>query len=208
MPYHAKLHPSSGRIANEQRREAKVCSEKEILQRSEAFRRTGKMHSRSAGKETRSSSCRRPHGRAREGPEWRRRGRRPSGRCGPAEKGKGAARPPGKRGRGLPAPPLRAPCPSRGRTRPARARRPVLPQTGSAVLWAMAGLAAEFGMGSGDPRLRGRARAGRPLRFPSGTSRAPWRPHSVVRETSSSRDRPPREPGVGKQELGLLVPLA
>ena len=28
----------------------------------------------------------------------------------------------------------------------------------------MAGLAAEFGMGSGDPRLRGRARAGRPLR--------------------------------------------
>ena len=120
------------------------------------------------------------------------RGRRPSGRCGPAEKGKGAARPPGKRGRGLPAPPLRAPCPSRGRTRPARARRPVLPRTGSAVLWAMAGLAAEFGMGSGDPRLRGRARAGRPLRFPSGTSRAPWRPHSVVRETSSSRDRPPR----------------
>lgn len=126
----------------------------------------------------------------------------------PAEKGKGAGRPPGKRGRGLPAPPLRAPCPRWGRTRPARARRPVLPRTGSAVLWAMAGLAAEFGMGSGDPRLRGRARAGRPLRFPSGTSRAPWRPHSVVRETSSSRDRPPREPGVGKQELGLLVPLA
>ena len=83
---------------------------------------------------------------------------------GPAEKGKGAARPPGKRGRGPAAPPLRAPCPSRGRTRPARARRPVLPRTGSAVLWAMAGLAAEFGMGSGDPRLRGRARAGRPLR--------------------------------------------
>lgn len=82
----------------------------------------------------------------------------------PRKKGKGAARPPEKRGRGLPAPPLRAPCPRWGRTRPARARRPVLPRTRSAVLWAMAGLAAEFGMGSGDPRLRGRARAGRPLR--------------------------------------------
>ena len=105
-------------------------------------------------------------------------------------KRKGAFRPRGSEGGARR--PLLAPCPSRGRTRPARARRPVLPRTGSAVLWAMAGLAAEFGMGSGDPRLRGRARAGRPLRFPSGTSRAPWRPHSVVRETSSSRDRPPR----------------
>ena len=110
--------------------------------------------------------------------------------AGPREKGKGAFRPRGSEGGARR--PLLAPCPSRGRTRPARARRPVLPRTGSAVLWAMAGLAAEFGMGSGDPRLRGRARAGRPLRFPSGTSRAPWRPHSVVRETSSSRDRPPR----------------
>ena len=110
----------------------------------------------------------------------------------PRGKRKGGREAPWKRRRGPKAPPLLAPCPSRGRTRPARARRPVLPRTGSAVLWAMAGLAAEFGMGSGDPRLRGRARAGRPLRFPSGTSRAPWRPHSVVRETSSSRDRPPR----------------
>ena len=57
-------------------------------------------------------------------------------------------------------------------------------------------------------RLRGRARAGRPLRFPSGTSRAPWRPHSVVRETSSSRDRPPRGAGDGKQQLRPSVPLA
>ena len=82
----------------------------------------------------------------------------------PPRKRKGGRKAPEKRGRGPAAPPLRAPCPRWGRTRPARARRPVLPRTGSAVLWAMAGLAAEFGMGSGDPRLRGRARAGRPLR--------------------------------------------
>ena len=82
----------------------------------------------------------------------------------PPRKRKGGRKAPWKGGRGPAAPPLRAPCPRWGRTRPARARRPVLPRTGSAVLWAMAGLAAEFGMGSGDPRLRGRARAGRPLR--------------------------------------------
>ena len=71
---------------------------------------------------------------------------------GPAEKGKGAARPPGSAEGALRPLPCARPAPARGRTRPARARRPVLPRTGSAVLWAMAGLAAEFGMGIGaDP---------------------------------------------------------
>ena len=36
----------------------------------------------------------------------------------------------------------------------------------------------------------------------SGLPGAPWRPHSVVRETSSSRDRPPREPGSGSKSSG------
>lgn len=59
--------------------------------------------------------------------------------------------------------PLRAPEHSK---RPARARRPGLPRAGPAVLSAMAGLTAGFGMGPGDPRLRGRARAGRSPRGP------------------------------------------
>ena len=50
--------------------------------------------------------------------------------------------------------------------RPARARRPGLPRACPAVLSAMAGLTAGFGMGPGDPRLRGRARAGRSPRGP------------------------------------------
>ena len=45
--------------------------------------------------------------------------------------------------------------------RPPRARRPALPQPRAAVLSAKAGLTAGFGMGSGDPRLCGRARGGR-----------------------------------------------
>ena len=45
--------------------------------------------------------------------------------------------------------------------RPPRARRPALPQPRAAVLSAKAGLTAGFGMGPGDPRLRGRARGGR-----------------------------------------------
>ena len=67
---------------------------------------------------------------------------------------------PGKRGR----PPEGGLTALPGRKRPARARRPGLPQPGAAVLSAMAGLTAGFGMGPGDPRLRGRARAGRSLR--------------------------------------------
>ena len=83
--------------------------------------------------------------------------------AGPREKGKGAFRPRGNEGGALR--PLLAPCPSRGRTRPARARRPVLPRTGSAVLWAMAGLAAEFGMGSGDPASVAALAQGAPCAF-------------------------------------------
>ena len=57
--------------------------------------------------------------------------------------------------------------------RPARARLPILPQPGAAVLSAKAGLTAEFGTGSGDPRLHGLARAGRSS---CGTLAAAWRP--------------------------------
>ena len=57
--------------------------------------------------------------------------------------------------------------------RPARARLPILPQPGAAVLSATAGLTAEFGTGSGDPRLHGLARAGRSS---CGTLAAAWRP--------------------------------
>ena len=43
---------------------------------------------------------------------------------------------------------------------PPWARRPTLPRTSSAVLSAMGGLTAGFGMGPGDPPLRGRAHGG------------------------------------------------
>ena len=56
--------------------------------------------------------------------------------------------------------PKAAPAPPVGE-RPSRARRPYLPGPGAPVHPAMAGLTAEFGMGSGDPRLPGRAREGR-----------------------------------------------
>ena len=82
-----------------------------------------------------------------------------------------------------------APGPSSGpgackqRKHPPRARRPILPRTDSAVLSAMAGLTSEFGMGSGDPRLHGRARGGcsrgHCLPRPGGSA-PPWRSHSAA----------------------------
>lgn len=68
--------------------------------------------------------------------------------------------------------------------RPARARRPILPQPCAAVLSAMAVLTSGFGMGPGDPRLQGRARAGRlgSARLLCRRARSlapPWRLHSV-----------------------------
>ena len=78
------------------------------------------------------------------------------------------------------------------------------PPTGDpAVLSAMGGLTAGFGMGPGDPPLHGRAHAGRSrksIRFPA-RFRAPWGPHGV----------PPirYDQDVGEyEELGLLVLLA
>ena len=64
--------------------------------------------------------------------------------------------------------------------RPPRARRPALPQPRAAVLSAKAGLTAEFGMGSGDPRLCGCAHAGRS------------RPHAGTRATLGAAWRPKR----------------
>ena len=84
-------------------------------------------------------------------------------------KRKGAARPPGK-AEGGPAAPRHA--------RVAGAA-PYPPTACAAVLSAMAGLTAEFGMGSGDPCLHGRARDGRatgPGSRPRGpTLGAAWR---------------------------------
>ena len=87
-----------------------------------------------------------------------------------------------------------------------RARRPTLPQPGAAVLSAMAGLTAGFGMGPGDPRLRGRARAGRSRRSGAG----PRRPGGcMARNAASSRVADPERPCRGvREELGRLVPLA
>ena len=75
------------------------------------------------------------------------------------------------------------------------------PTADAAVLWAMAGLTSEFGMGSGDPRLRGRARAGL---SPRGRHRATL--------TAAKRTRHDRTSTLPKrvlgEELGRLVPLA
>ena len=62
------------------------------------------------------------------------------------------------------APRMAGPSVRRGawRGRAGRARRPCLPRAFPAVRRAMAGLTAGFGTGPGDPRLRGRARPGRP----------------------------------------------
>ena len=43
---------------------------------------------------------------------------------------------------------------------PLRVRRPILPHHYNVVPSAMVGLTTEFGMGSGDPHLRGRTREG------------------------------------------------
>ena len=67
------------------------------------------------------------------------------------EKRRGAARPPGKAEGGLAAP----------RHARVAGAAPYPPTACAAVLSAMAGLTAEFGMGSGDPCLHGRARDGR-----------------------------------------------
>ena len=90
------------------------------------------------------------------------------------------------RGRERPRDARRGPkAPSRcGRRRPARARLPILPQPGAAVLSATAGLTSEFGTGSGDPRLHGRARAGRAPRGAGPGPRAPRRLHSAHRGRS------------------------
>lgn len=117
----------------------------------------------------------------------RREGRPPPGR----------ANAPGKR--------RRAPQGPQRSKRPARARRPGLPRAGPAVLSAMAGLTAGFGMGPGDPRLRGRARAGRSPRGPGSGRPGVLRPACARLDSSGAifnRDLDVSE------ELGLLVPLA
>ncbi len=99
--------------------------------------------------------------------------------------------------------------PSHAPKRAMRARRPILPRASPAVLSAMAGLTAEFGMESGDPCLRGRARAGR-----SGARDAgPSAPGALAAACAGTR--PPSEGGADRtffgrvcEELGPLVPLA
>ena len=55
----------------------------------------------------------------------------------------------------------RRPPARKKKKRPPRARRPILPRASPAVLSAMRGLTAGFGMVPGDPPLHGRARGGR-----------------------------------------------
>ena len=85
-------------------------------------------------------------------------------RAGRVVRGRGARRSAPARGRPRKrekGPPLRAaPC-AKKKKRPPRARRPILPRASPAVLSAMRGLTAGFGMVPGDPPLHGRARGGR-----------------------------------------------
>ena len=102
-------------------------------------------------------------------PGGRRDGRLPACPCmRPARPRKSKKPPGGGQGKGPP-----EGGPFGAEKRPARARLPILPQPGAAVLSATAGLTAEFGTGSGDPRLHGLARAGRSS---CGTLAAAWRP--------------------------------
>lgn len=70
----------------------------------------------------------------------------------------GAELDPGHRKRGRP---CGRPLARKKKKRPPRARRPILPRASPAVLSAMRGLTAGFGMVPGDPPLHGRARGGR-----------------------------------------------
>ena len=76
-----------------------------------------------------------------------------------------------------------------------------------AVLSAMAGLTAEFGMGSGDPCLHGRAREGlsSSRAYMRLSSRARGRPDSCMADVAHDAKR---IASPGSEELGLLVPLA
>ena len=123
---------------------------------------------------------------------------------GKAPEGGGALRARARRGAQSPRESERAPQGPQGRKRPARARRPGLPRAGPAVLSAMAGLTAGFGMGPGDPRLRGRARAGRSPRGPGCGRPGVLRP--ACARLDSSRAILSRLDV--SEELGLLVPLA
>ena len=124
----------------------------------------------------------------------------------PAEKGKGAARPPWKGGRGPAAPSLRAlppmgadaPCASAASRPPADWLRSTLGDGGLSCR-------VRDGIGRSPPPWP------RSRRAPPARPGLPGRPGGRIASfgrRSSSRDRPPRGTGVGKQELGLLVPLA
>ena len=88
----------------------------------------------------------------------------------------------------LPGPLSARKAPRAGATTPPPADR-------SAVLRAMAGLAAGFGMGPGDPRLRGRARAGR---WPRASKAASGRPGGRM---AHGREEPPRPPGLAARRM-------
>ena len=118
------------------------------------------------------------------------------------EKRRGAARPPGKAEGGLAAP----------RHARVAGAAPYPPTACAAVLSAMAGLTAEFGMGSGDPCLHGRARDGRATRtWDWVLGGRPWGPHGDQAEKRGPMQgaRAPRGRMRPRgEELGRLVPLA
>ena len=124
----------------------------------------------------------------------------------PRGKRKGGRKAPWKGGRGPAAPPLRAPCPRWGRTRPARARRPVLPRTWIRSTLGDGGLSCRVRDGSGSPTSVAALAQGAPCAF-AGTSRAPWRPHSVVRETFLL-SRPPAPGSRGREARARAISTA
>ena len=124
----------------------------------------------------------------------------------PRGKRKGGRKAPWKRGRGLAAPPLRAlppmgadaPCASAASRPPADWLRSTLGDGGLSCR-------VRDGIGRSPPPWP------RSRRAPPARPGLPGRPGGRIASfgrRSSSRDRPPRGTGVGKQELGLLVPLA
>ena len=121
----------------------------------------------------------------------------------PRGKRKGGRKAPEKRGRGPAAPPLPpmgadAPCASAASRPPADWLRSTLGDGGLSCR-------VRDGIGRSPPPWP------RSRRAPPARPGLPGRPGGRIASfgrRSSSRDRPPRGTGVGKQELGLLVPLA
>ena len=122
----------------------------------------------------------------------------------PRGKRKGGRKAPEKRGRGPAAPPLRAPCPRWGRSAPcaSAASRPPADRIRSTL--GDGGLSCRVRDGIGrNPTSVAALAQGAPCAVRQALRGRPGGRIASFGRRSSSRDRPPREAGVGKQELGL-----